>query len=546
MAATAFPRPSQNDSLPESGAKASISHPFTCNTCQVAFRSSDLQRTHMHSDWHRYNLKRRVISLPPLSSETFAEKVLTAQASTSEAAARASYERTCQPCQKTYYSENAYDNHLKSQKHKSRLLASSGSPVRRPEEEVASVMSSTFSLGEPLESASKTQSLDPEAEAEFHEVVSGIAQSSIQDEEPISRRPTRPHHSAAGEQVHHPLSPTTIPSESVSTASLGASETPLTSCLFCNYTSPTLSLNMTHMSRFHGMFIPEQQYLVDSEGLIRFLRQKVFGEHECLLCGQMKRTTSSIQTHMRDKGHCMIAFESEEEMVEVGQFYDFRSTYPDEMDSTSDDASTAAGGVRLSSSATGQESLEDADAEGWETDSSASSLDSEDLTSVAIDHRHHYRNLDKHPHHSHHDMRHHSKDGYHSHAHTPPHAVFFSDHELHLPSGRSVGHRSLARYYRQNLRDHPLPSRTNHQRTITDVNPHGREDRGRDVATRQDLSLAGVTVEKKREVAAIEKRDRRQAERAQRDYQWGVNKRANMQKHFRASNIGLLMDPLLQ
>lgn len=26
-------------------------HPFTCNTCQVAFRSSDLQRTHMQSDW---------------------------------------------------------------------------------------------------------------------------------------------------------------------------------------------------------------------------------------------------------------------------------------------------------------------------------------------------------------------------------------------------------------------------------------------------------------------------------------------------------------
>jgi pre-60S factor REI1 len=26
-------------------------HPFTCNTCQVAFKSSDLQRSHMQSDW---------------------------------------------------------------------------------------------------------------------------------------------------------------------------------------------------------------------------------------------------------------------------------------------------------------------------------------------------------------------------------------------------------------------------------------------------------------------------------------------------------------
>lgn len=27
------------------------SHPYTCNTCQVAFRNSDLQKGHMRSDW---------------------------------------------------------------------------------------------------------------------------------------------------------------------------------------------------------------------------------------------------------------------------------------------------------------------------------------------------------------------------------------------------------------------------------------------------------------------------------------------------------------
>jgi len=27
------------------------SHPFTCNTCQVAFRNSDLQKGHMRGDW---------------------------------------------------------------------------------------------------------------------------------------------------------------------------------------------------------------------------------------------------------------------------------------------------------------------------------------------------------------------------------------------------------------------------------------------------------------------------------------------------------------
>ena len=26
-------------------------HPYTCNTCQVAFRNGDLQRAHMRGDW---------------------------------------------------------------------------------------------------------------------------------------------------------------------------------------------------------------------------------------------------------------------------------------------------------------------------------------------------------------------------------------------------------------------------------------------------------------------------------------------------------------
>jgi hypothetical protein len=29
----------------------SASHPYTCNTCQVAYRNIDLQKAHMKSDW---------------------------------------------------------------------------------------------------------------------------------------------------------------------------------------------------------------------------------------------------------------------------------------------------------------------------------------------------------------------------------------------------------------------------------------------------------------------------------------------------------------
>ncbi len=95
-------------------------HPYTCNSCAVAFRNSDAQRTHMRSDWHRYNLKRRLAELPAVSSEDYNNKVIAAQASTTAAAAQAAFATTCPTCQKTYYSENAYQNHLASKAHRAR------------------------------------------------------------------------------------------------------------------------------------------------------------------------------------------------------------------------------------------------------------------------------------------------------------------------------------------------------------------------------------------------------------------------------------------
>ncbi|GAV28756.1 hypothetical protein PMKS-002231 [Pichia membranifaciens] len=48
---------------------------YTCLSCQIQFPSTELQRTHMKTEWHRYNLKRRVAQLAPVSNETFQLKV---------------------------------------------------------------------------------------------------------------------------------------------------------------------------------------------------------------------------------------------------------------------------------------------------------------------------------------------------------------------------------------------------------------------------------------------------------------------------------------
>lgn len=519
----------------------------------------------MRSDWHRYNLKRRVASLPPLSSEAFAEKVLSAQASSSAAAAKASFEKTCSACQKTYSSENNYRNHLSSQKHRLRVAALQIGEQAAGGDETSSIMSSTFSLGEPISLVS-TETVDADAEAEFSEVVNGIKETSLNESEPVSRRPSRPHHSSNQDRTEPRTLTAATTNQTIGTNTTASDDAPMNRCMFCNYDSPSFKLSVMHMSKFHGMFIPEQPYLVDLEGLIRYLYGKITQLYECLYCHKFKSSMSGIQTHMRDKGHCMIAFDSEEEMIEVGQFYDFSSTYSDDEEASSDDddmegANVTNNGAKFGSkrsqaiktvicSSNGDQEMGDGDenAEGWETDSSASSLDSENLTAIPIDHTHAYERLPLHRHHSHTDPRpHRTVDGFHSHAHSH-HAVFHSDYELHLPSGRTAGHRALSRYYRQNLHNYPTAAERMETRMIEDASSNTNSNeistngelRGRQLTTRAygGIGMLGVTEAKKREVQAVEKRERKREQRNLQQYQWGVNKRGNAQKHFR--------DPLLQ
>ena len=405
--------------------------------------------------------------------------------------------------------------------------------------ETGSLMSSTISLGEPLETTAPEDTEDPEVEAEFSKVINGIKGIDVDASDPVSRRNSRPHHSSNEARPEHPVSPETQTQYPPTTHT--ETSVPIHRCLFCNYDSPNLKLSILHMTKFHGLFIPEQTYLVDLEGLVKYLQEKVKDNHECLFCHKLKGSMIAVQTHMRDKGHCMIAFETEAEMIEVGQFYDFRSTYSDEEDEDEPEESevlrkeikaSRLGARRSSGDSTGGD-------DGWETDSSAS-VDTDEIHSVPIDQD--YHRLPQHRHHTHYDPRaHRAPDGFHSHAHSH-HAAFHSDYELHLPTGRTAGHRSLARYYRQNLHNHPT-AQEREQRLLTDGPAEdGEETRSRaterQVMRRGEAGMLGVTDSKRNEVTAIQKRQQRRADRSQRQYQWGVQKRANNQKFFRDDNFG--------
>ena len=117
-----------------------------------------------------------------------------------------------------------------------------------------------------------------------------------------------------------------------------------------------------------------------------------------------------------------------------------------------------------------------------------------------------------------------------------------SDHELQLPSGRILGHRSLSRYYRQNLHSYPTPEERAASRAITAAGADNGDDpvlnrSGRQLAanSRNEMGMIGVSEFEKRAVRAAEKKALKQEARARNEHEWRGNKKSNHQKHYRVS-----------
>ncbi|ORX60504.1 hypothetical protein DM01DRAFT_1161481 [Hesseltinella vesiculosa] len=245
---------------------------FTCLTCCVAFKASEAQRAHYRTDWHKYNLKRRMLELSAISAEQFAQKVLAQQAVGREEEERANLIYECGICKRSYANENSFTNHLKSKKHRDL----------------------EFKLPQVLQKTASRQTDDKK--------VPGKRQQLFSDDE----------------EVEHTASEQDQPM-------FGADHT-LVSCMFCHHTSDDFNANLNHMVRSHGFFLPDQEYLVDTPGLIAYLAEKIMIDHICLYCNDPEKSWKSLEAvraHMSDKGHCKMAYDDSEDPEALLQFYDF-------------------------------------------------------------------------------------------------------------------------------------------------------------------------------------------------------------------------------
>ncbi|KAJ3398736.1 hypothetical protein HDU80_008627 [Chytriomyces hyalinus] len=260
----------------------------TCQTCHVAFPEPAHQRDHFKSDWHKYNLKRRVAQIPPLDLAAFTAKINAGlELANLKAAAEVPLDYICECCRKSYRSENAFDAHLISKKH--RTLAANYDPSSN-EPALLQQDQPTTPRAESREEYWRAQF----EEAESIEDIQSLVQQKL-DESP--RLAT-------------------------------------TDCIFCPAAQfESVESALHHMSVQHSFMIPDIEYLVDLEGLLEHLGQKVSLGNVCLSCnedGPVMYSMDAVRSHMKLKGHCKIAYETEEDRMELAEYYDFSSTWEDE------------------------------------------------------------------------------------------------------------------------------------------------------------------------------------------------------------------------
>lgn len=339
---------------------------FTCMACQVAFYSADQQRTHYRTDWHRYNLKRKVADLPPATAESFAQRALARQAKAAEDTRKAEFSADCSVCKKSYSSENAFNNHLQSKKHKegeSRMLhkfqaeEDQRSVQQAIAESIANAVATNIVDGQeatnnvPKQECEKKELKtsdfpisDDDEESEEEEV--GEENKSVdvdngknqEEEDPaIARRKQE-------REIKRQLNQATTEEEVVKLLEKKKAAAPRLNpekdCLFCTHQSGSFEANMDHMSLAHSLFIPDLEYVVDLRGLIKYLADKLSVANVCLYCngrGRVLQSLEAVQKHMQDKGHTKIAYETEVDIMEISDFYDFSSTYPDAQDHDGDE-----------------------------------------------------------------------------------------------------------------------------------------------------------------------------------------------------------------
>lgn len=342
---------------------------YTCNSCVLHFDDGALQREHMKSDWHRYNLKRRVAQLPPITELVFKSKVSMLATGENESQGKTK--------QLTKKEMRRREKEALLEKKKKLLELAKQSMMKNMKEGNMVGKQSNESVQENVIKTEEEEQVKKE-EQEKENVGPEAVKEATSDEE------------LTEEQLAEKLMAQKLANKV---------DIPLESCLFCrNKTFSTFEENLEHMFKSHGFYIPEQKYLIDKEGLVTYMSEKIGLGNVCIVCNYQGKDIEAVRAHMLSKRHCKIPYESENEKLEISEFYNFSSTYE-----KFDQANI----------------INEADLKQGDNDE-----DWEDVEDEEVE----------------------DEDE------APREYLYHDEYELHLPTGVKVGHRSLQRYFKQSLK----------------------------------------------------------------------------------------------
>ncbi|CAL0323112.1 unnamed protein product [Lupinus luteus] len=284
-----------------------------CNACNKEFNDDFDQKDHYKSEWHRYNLKRKVAGVPGVTEALFMARQSALAQEKNKSSAPMLY--SCGLCGKGYKSSKAHAEHLKSRGHIMRASEGNHSdekaiikPIQQrvvnrppPRREVVD-----NSEEEEEESEDEWVEVDPE-----EDLINDLAKSLNVKEHVENDDMDEDEDDDSFEELD--------PS----------------SCFMCDRELKTIESCMVHMHKHHGFFIPDVEYLKDPKGLLTYLGLKVKRDYICLYCNDRCYPFSSLEAvrkHMAAKGHCKVHYGDgdDEEEVELEEFYDYSSSYVDE------------------------------------------------------------------------------------------------------------------------------------------------------------------------------------------------------------------------
>jgi pre-60S factor REI1 len=93
--------------------------------------------------------------------------------------------------------------------------------------------------------------------------------------------------------------------------------------LFDNSVHPTVAANVQYMKQTYGFFVPDSEYLVNLSSLIGYCQEKIQIGQMCLYCQRGFRSPRAVKDHMVGARHTKIRYEEGIDLWEFEPFYDF-------------------------------------------------------------------------------------------------------------------------------------------------------------------------------------------------------------------------------